>query len=359
MKRIVIAIVLLCSIGAADAAIMSYSSAVQKAAPSVVNVYFKNTHAIKLGAGTHLKAMGALPQKQNRTRGSGIVMDSKGYILTNYHVVQRMNRIMIALMDGRTIQATLVGSDPETDLAVLHVDLKNLHPIHYANSDNVNVGDVVLAIGNPFGIGQTVTQGIVSAIGRNTIGLNSLENYIQTDAAINPGNSGGALVNTEGALIGINTGIYSRSGSYQGVGFAIPVNNALNVLHQIIKTGTVTRGWLGIEVVTNNTDAMKHINGVVVQSTHKDSPARRVGLKKDDIIVAINSKKISTARGFQNHIAQLKPSTSIKLTVIRNGKTFIADVILAKKPTPPILDDRVFSPDNLGFEHDRLDVFAE
>ena len=359
MKRIVIVISLFFFIHTASAAIVSYANAVAKAAPSVVNVFFKRARAIKINSNTDFRHIENLPGKTKQTRGSGVILDSKGYILTNFHVVQRMNRIMIALMDGRTIQATLVGSDPETDLAVLHIDLKNLHPIQSVDSDTVRVGDVVLAIGNPFGLGQTVTQGIVSAKGRSTIGLNSLENYIQTDAAINPGNSGGALVNSEGKLVGINTGIYSKSGGYQGVGFAIPINNALNVMHQIIKTGTVTRGWLGVEVRTNDLDAMRHINGVIVQSIQKESPAKRAGLKKGDIIIAINSRKVSTGRGFQSNIAQMKPSATIKLTIMRQGKESIVSITLDKKPKVPILDDRVFSPDNSGFERGRSTIFDD
>ncbi|MCH9644820.1 MAG: trypsin-like peptidase domain-containing protein [Gammaproteobacteria bacterium] len=325
----------------------SYSRAVKNASASVVNVYSGKTARATMQANLSRGS-----KRRKITLGSGVIMNRRGYILTNYHVIRRMSKVMIALMDGRKVQAKVVGVDPETDLAVLHISLDNISPIKLGNSNNVEVGDIVLAIGNPFGLGQTVTQGIVSAIGRNTVGLNSLENYIQTDAAINPGNSGGALVNTNGHLVGINTGIYTRSGGYQGVGFAIPVDNALNVMQQIIKSGKVTRGWLGVEVVTLDARTakalgVKQTRGVVVDDVIPNSPASKAGIKRLDVVLSVNNRSIRNARGFQGAVAQRKPGDVIQLTVSRKGVRRAFSARLSKIPRRPILDDRA-SPEDRG-----------
>lgn len=305
---------------------VSYASAVKIAGASVVNVF--TDRAVDDSDKRH-------PHRHRTNLGSGVIIDKKGYVLTNYHVVRRAVSILVALDDGRRIKAKIVGVDQEIDLAVLHINLPNLHPATLGNSDNVQVGDIVLAIGNPFGLGQTVTQGIVSAMGRSTIGINQLEDYIQTDAAINPGNSGGALIKTNGKVIGINTGIYSRSGGYQGVGFAIPINVALNVMQQIIKTGSVKRGWLGVNIHT-----VASSSGVVIMALLPNSPAEKAGLKVGDVITYLNNQRIRTARGFLNYIAQRKPGSKVVIVYTRDHQTFRLEIKLGTRPPQPLIDDR-------------------
>lgn len=330
---------------------ISYASAVRKAAPSVVNVrtirntqFRQNTPNPRIFNRRNLLILPG--QKIARSSlGSGVIVDKKGHILTNYHVVRNGHIIAVALADGRKAIAQLIGHDAETDLAVLQIKLSDLMPAELGNSDKVEVGDVVLAIGNPFGLGQTVTQGIISAIGRSTVGINQLENYIQTDAAINPGNSGGALVDTGGKVIGINTGIYSQSGGYQGVGFAIPVNVALNVMQQILKTGYVERGWLGVRIRTLNSNIvralkLKQSTGIVIAGVVPKSPAAGVGIKIGDVITHINKQRIRSARGFLNYIAQRKPGSTLTLTLWRKGDKRKISVVIGKRPAPPVLDER-------------------
>jgi len=326
----------------AQVAPISYASAVQKAAPSVVNVRtVRNTRTLNRGN------LLILPRQKIRrsSLGSGVIVDKKGHILTNYHVVRNGHIIAVSLADGRKAIGKLIGHDAETDLAVLQIKLSDLTPAELGDSDKVEVGDVVLAIGNPFGLGQTVTQGIISAIGRSTVGINQLENYIQTDAAINPGNSGGALVDTGGKVIGINTGIYSQSGGYQGVGFAIPVNVALNVMQQIIKTGFVERGWLGVRIRTLNSNIvralkLKQSTGIVIAGVVPKSPAAGAGIKIGDVITRIDRQRVRSARGFLNYIAQRKPGSTLTLTLWRKGDKRIISVVIGKRPAPPILDER-------------------
>lgn len=331
----------------------SYASAVKVATPSVVSV--KTTRRIQSYGQRFPKRLPiknpiAVPSSRAVTSlGSGVIIGKKGYILTNFHVVQHARKISITLADGRKTEAKLIGRDPETDLAVLRIRLSNLHPAKLANSDMLHVGDVVLAIGNPFGLGQTVTQGIISAIGRNTVGMNQLENYIQTDAAINPGSSGGALINTKGLLIGINTGIYSKTGGYQGVGFAIPINAALNVMQQIIETGYVERGWLGVEIRTLNKNIaqamkLKRSTGVVIVGLVAKSAAAKAGVKSGDVVTYVNRHRVRSARGFFNYIAQRKPGTTVVLTVWRKQQEQKIPVTIDKRPAPPILDDRARVP---------------
>lgn len=340
----------------------SFSKAVKVAAPSVVNIYTVRSAAPSTKSRRSKVAIQAAKPRKFRYRlGSGVVMDRQGYILSNFHVVANARVILVALADGRKARAKIIGKDRETDLAVLQVPLRKLTPITLGNSEKIEVGDVVLAIGNPFGLGQTVTQGIISAIGRNTIGINQLENYIQTDAAINPGNSGGALVNTRGHLIGINVGIYSRSGGYQGVGFAIPVNVALNIMRQIIKYGRVERGYMGVNVVTLTINIARQLKiarstGVVVTRVLPNSPAAKAGLKINDVIYYINQYRIRSSRGFLNYIAQREPGTNLRLRVIRKGKPGIMNVRAGVRPPPPALDDRgrPSSPDSRGDIPDRI-----
>lgn len=317
------------------AAPLTYAPAVKKAAPSVVNVYILR----QASRGTAYSRRSATLRpilKQRLVLGSGVIMDPRGYILTNSHVVRDRSHILVSLSDGRAIRAKLVGMDSETDLAVIKIDLKNLPVIAVGNSDKLQVGDVVLAIGNPFGLGSTVTQGIISALGRTAVGLSNIENFIQTDVALNPGSSGGALINTQGQLIGINTGIYTRSGGYQGVSFAIPVNAANSVLQQIIVHGKVSRGWLGLEVV--NLDPLlaydlktKLTQGVVVEKIARKSPAYHQ-LKPNDIITQVNQRKIRKAQNFMSNVAQRMPGNTIELTLYRNHVKKIVTIILGSRP---------------------------
>jgi Do/DeqQ family serine protease len=321
------------------AAPLTYAPAVKNASPAVVNVYILRQTSTRSNLSPYFKGYNRLkPILKNRVvLGSGVIMDKRGYLLTNSHVIRDRNKILVALSDGRTVRAEVVGNDPESDLAVLKIDLKNLPIIAVGNSDKIQVGDVVLAIGNPFGLGRTVTQGIISALGRTAVGLSNIENFIQTDVALNPGSSGGALINTEGQLIGINTGIYTKSGGYQGVSFAIPVNAAENILRQIIKHGSVKRGWLGVEVV--KLDPMmvydlksKQNLGVVVEKILSDSPAVNK-LKVNDIITEVNGSKVRNANGFMSYIAQRKPDETIHLTVYRNHKPETISIQLKARNT--------------------------
>ncbi len=287
----------------------SYSRAVTLAAPNVVNIY-TDVH------------------DQKAVLGSGVLMNQQGVVLTNYHVISPVAHIMVALMNGQSAEAQVLGVDPETDLAVLKTPFIGIRSLKIAPNQTVLVGDVVLAIGNPFGLGQTVTQGIVSALGRNAVGLNLLENYIQTDAAINPGNSGGALVNSKGELVGINTAIYTRSGGYQGVGFSIPIQMARSVMQQILKTGSAKRAWLGANVTVCQT------GGVLIQSIVKNSPAQTAGLTVDDCITKINEQPVLTVRGFIGDIAQYAPASKVRLVFFRAKKRHEQSIILGQRPSP-------------------------
>jgi serine protease DegQ len=254
-------------------------------------------------------------------------------------VITTADEIEVALADGRKLSAKIVGTDPETDLAVLKVDADNLPAIAFASNENLQVGDVVLAIGNPFGVGQTVTQGIVSALGRNHLGINTFENFIQTDASINPGNSGGALIDVDGNLIGINSAIYSRSGGSMGIGFAIPVSLAKQVMEQIALTGSVTRGWIGIEAQDLTPELaesfkLKSPEGSLIAGILRDSPADHAGLKSGDILVSINDSPVIDSESMLNLIAVLKPKESAILGIIRDGKKIQVELVVGKRPTP-------------------------
>ncbi len=337
----------------------SYTHAVKSAAPAVVNIFTDREVKSQQkpdGRGRMNPRKIAeddiflINRKTRRsTLGSGVIINNEGYILTNNHVTRNATRILVALADGRKTQAKVIGRDSETDLALLKIDLKNLTFIELGNSDAVQVGDVVLAIGNPFGLGQTVTQGIVSAIGRSRIGINQLENYIQTDAAINPGNSGGALVDTRGKLIGINTGIYTRTGGYQGVGFAIPVNVAMNVMGQLIKFGFVKHGWLGANVVTLTHPIAKRLGsevstGVVITRVGANTPAAKVGLKRYDIVTHLNNRRVYNIQGFLSYIAQKSPGNMLSMTVIRKNVKQEVSVKLGLRPKGRPHDDRGAPP---------------
>jgi serine protease DegQ len=264
----------------------------------------------------------------------------EGYILTNDHVVEGVSDIRVTLGDGRTVEAKIVGTDPDTDIAVVRVSASGLTPITFGQSDQMKVGDVVLAIGDPFSVGQTVTMGIVSAVGRELGSANPFGSFIQTDAAINPGNSGGALVDVNGNLIGINTLIFSRSGGYQGIGFAIPVSLAKSILEQIIETGSVTRGWFGVDVADISPDlaeslGLKGTKGAIVGAIERGSPAEKAGLKLGDIIVAINGRTVPDTNIALNAIAGIPPGKSVPVKVIRRNQEATVDVLVGKRRPRP------------------------
>ena len=325
----------------------SYASAVDKASPAVVNINTAKVVTIRphpffndpifrqfFGSSNDL----IRPRKRVETSlGSGVIMSEQGLILTNHHMIQGADAIQVSLQDGRSVQAKVVGSDPETDIAVLKIDLKNLPVITLGHSDNLRVGDVVLAIGDPFGVGQTVTMGIVSATGRNKLGINTFENFIQTDAAINPGNSGGALIDAEGNLVGINTAIFSRTGGYQGIGFAIPMSLAASVMEDILQHGHPLRGWLGVEARAINPQIAQALNlesteGVVVVGVVRDGPAHRAGMQPGDVIVSIDGKKITEAHEALLTISSRKPGDHVKLEVLRNGKSLMLEATATERP---------------------------
>jgi Do/DeqQ family serine protease len=334
---------------AAEGRAASYADAVQHALPAVVNIF--TSKAVK-SARQHPFAEdpvfrrffgdmfgGDEAAQRAASLGSGVVVSPRGYILTNNHVVEAANGIEIAFSDGRTRVATVVGTDPETDLAVLKVDGDNLPAITFAPSDAAKVGDVVLAIGNPFGVGQTVTMGIVSALGRSQLGINTFENFIQTDAAINPGNSGGALVDATGSLVGINTAIYSRTGGSLGIGFAIPGSIARQVMEQLIQNGTVIRGWIGVEaqeVTAELADSFKLSTrtGTLIANVLRGGPADRGGVRPGDVLLAVDGQEVTDPTRMLNIVAGLKPESTVPLKVRREGKDLELPVVVGKRPAP-------------------------
>ncbi|WP_219118561.1 Do family serine endopeptidase [Janthinobacterium sp. UMAB-56] len=271
--------------------------------------------------------------------GSGVIVSHEGYVLTNNHVVEGADEIEVVLTDGRKAPAKVVGLDPETDLAVIKIDLDKLPVIVLGQSELARVGDVVLAIGNPFGVGQTVTMGIISALGRNNLHINSFENFIQTDAAINFGNSGGALVDTRGNLIGINTAIYSQSGGSVGIGFAIPVSTAKTVMEAIIKDGHVVRGWIGVETQDITPELAQSFNlqrssGAIIAGVVRNGPADKAGIVPGDILLTVEGKPVGDTTEMLNLIAQLPPGGKAKMTVLRKNREAALDVMVGKRPLP-------------------------
>jgi Do/DeqQ family serine protease len=275
--------------------------------------------------------------------GSGVIVSASGYILTNDHVVEESDAIEVILNDGRHASAKIIGTDPETDLAILKIELDRLPVITLGNSDSLQVGDQVLAIGNPFGVGQTVTSGIVSALGRNQLGINTFENFIQTDAAINPGNSGGALVDVEGHLLGINTAIYSRSGGSMGIGFAIPVATAQQVLEGIVKDGQVTRGWIGVEPNELSPELAETfgikpagdvLQGVIITGVLQNGPAAQGGIKPGDVVVSVGGKAVNNVSELLSAVAALKPGTAARLVLLRRDQTLDLSVSPGVRPKP-------------------------
>jgi len=271
--------------------------------------------------------------------GSGVIVSQSGYILTNNHVVEEADEIEVILNDGRHTKAEVIGTDPDSDLAVLKIALDKLPSIVLGDSDGLQVGDQVLAIGNPFGVGQTVTSGIVSALGRNQLGINTFENFIQTDAAINPGNSGGALVDTSGNLMGINTAIYSRSGGSMGIGFAIPMSTAKLVLEGLVKDGQVTRGWIGVEPNDLSPELAETFNtrlteGVIITGVLQNGPAAKAGVRPGDVIEAIGERKIGDVTQLLSVVASLKPGTAARFTIDRKSQKVELDVTPGVRPKP-------------------------
>jgi serine protease DegQ len=274
------------------------------------------------------------------TLGSGVIVGTDGYILTNHHVIEAADDIEVALNDGRQAKAKVVGTDPETDLAVLKIELQNLPAVTFGRLEGVNVGDFVLAIGNPFAVGQTVTMGIVSGLGRTHLGINTFENFIQTDAAINPGNSGGALVDSNGNLIGINTAIYSqRTGGSLGIGFAIPVSLARQVMEEIIQTGSVTRGWIGVEVQDITPELAESFKlpdpkGVLIAGVVRNGPAEKAGIRPGDILREVNGKQVLDSTEMLSVVADAQPGKEADLMLMRNGKSFSVKLTVGKRPAP-------------------------
>ena len=310
-----------------------FRTAARKASASVVNVYSRKAPPKRPGGGWRPYGDTEDEAAQDQSSlGSGVIVAAQGYILTNNHVIDGADEIAVMLPDGKVAEARVLGTDPEADLAVLQVAAKSLQPITFADPASVQVGDIVLAVGDPFGVGQTVTQGIVSATGRNRLGINTFENFIQTDAAINPGNSGGALVNIAGDLIGINTAIYSRSGGSQGIGFAIPVSLARQVMEQIIATGRVSRGWLGVSARDEIHDTTGTGAGAVLLELLRGGPADKAGLRAGDIVIAINGKEIADTAALINETAALRPGTRAPFKVMRGSKSVTINVELGQRP---------------------------
>ena len=333
----------------ASAAVQSFRVAAQRAAPTVVSVLTSNTaaHDPRRNDPWFRYFFGDQDSQPQSGIGSGVIVSPEGYVLTNNHVVERMDDIEVMLTDGRRASARVIGTDPDTDLAVLKIDLDRLPAITLGNSDALQVGDPVLAIGNPFGVGQTVTSGIVSALGRNQLGINTFENFIQTDAAINPGNSGGALVDADGSLVGINSAIYSRSGGSMGIGFAIPVSTARQVMDSLIKDGQVTRGWIGVEPRDLTPEMAETLNlpvrdGVLITGVLHNGPASKGGMRPGDVVTHVAATRVSNTSQLLNAVAALKPGAQAPIVVQRGNEQLTLKVLVAKRPrvqTPPQQQD--------------------
>jgi Do/DeqQ family serine protease len=325
--------------GVVGSGVFGFREAAQKAAPAVVSVLTSNSTARhpRRNDPWFRYFFGEQDGQPQSGIGSGVIVSPEGYILTNNHVVERMDDIEVMLTDGRKASAKVIGTDPDTDLAVLKVDLQPLPAITFGNSDQLQVGDAVLAIGNPFGVGQTVTAGIVSALGRNQLGINTFENFIQTDAAINPGNSGGALVDASGSLVGINSAIYSRSGGSLGIGFAIPVSTARIVMDSLIQEGQVTRGWIGVEPRDLTPEMAETFNlpvkeGVLITGVLHNGPAAAGGLRPGDVVVQVAGAKVSNTAQLLNAVASLKPGEGARIQVQRGNEALTLEVVAAKRP---------------------------
>ena len=336
---------------AAPGRALSFSEAARKAIPSVVNI--SATRQVRrrnplLDDPAFQRFFGerfTLPPETQLSLGSGVIVSREGFILTNDHVVEGVSEIQVTLHDGRTVIGKTVGTDPDTDLAVVRISAPGITPITFGQSEQARVGDLVLAIGDPFSVGQTVTMGIISAVGREIGSANPFGSFIQTDAAINPGNSGGALVDTNGNLIGINTLIFSRSGGYQGIGFAIPVSIARRVMEQIIETGSVTRGWFGVDVADISPElaeslGLKGTRGAIVGAIERGSPAEKGGIRLGDVIVAIDGREVRDVSAALNAIAEVAPGKSVPVRVVRRNGEVTLDILVGKRrPRPRVAEE--------------------
>jgi len=324
---------------------LSYKDAVEVAAPAVVNIYASKVFQQRINPlfqdPVFQRFFGRAEPSPNKRRdsnlGSGVIMDSQGYILTNAHVIQGKDEILATLYDGRQAKAKVIGIDNDTDLAVLHVELEGLTTMTMGNSDLLQVGDIVLAIGNPYDFGQTVTQGIVSAKGRKRMGITTFEDFIQTDADINPGNSGGALINASGQLIGINTAIISSTGGSQGIGLATPINLAIEVMQQLIENGRVVRGWLGIEAQMLSPDTIREFDlksgGVLVAAVLNNGPADQAGIIPGDIIINVGGQSVNGPLQAIQMISRLAPGTTINLHIMRGWEQITLQAEVAERPS--------------------------
>lgn len=322
---------------------LSYHDAVSSALPAVVKIFTSRSIVKSPYNDPALNQLYNQGQSQipDNGLGSGVIIDKQGFVVTNHHVIENADQIEVALSDGRRAEATVIGSDADTDVAVLKIDLDNLPSIALGHDDQLQVGDVVLAIGNPFGVGQSVTMGIVSALHRNQLGINTFENFIQTDAAINPGNSGGALVDSNGNLVGINTAIVtgntSSEGANAGIGFAIPVTVMKQIADELIATGTVTRGYIGVSSQNVTPEMAKTFNlpsqdGVIIASVRPDGPAGKAGVEVGDILVQIDDVVIKDTTNMLAEVARLKPGAQAKVKLLRNGQSIDMTLIIAKRP---------------------------
>ena len=322
---------------------LSYREAARAALPAVAHIY--TTQEVRRSAHplfddpVFRHFFGERPDRPQRNAGlgSGVIVSPEGLILTNFHVIEGADDIQVLLNDGKTHKAQVVGTDPESDLAVLKIKADKLPAITFGHMDNLRVGDVVLAIGNPFGVGQTVTMGIVSALGRSHLGINTFENFIQTDAAINPGNSGGALVDADGHLVGINSAIYTRTGGSHGIGFAIPVSSARNIMEQIIQTGSVTRGWIGVEAQEISPElaesfGLPDTDGALIAGVVRGSPADAAGIRPGDVLLAVDGKAVRDPQAMLDLIAALKPEERVAFK-LRRDKGIVAPLVrIGKRP---------------------------
>lgn len=322
------------------------ASVAERVKPAVVNI--STTRIVKTPRMPHFedpffRRFFGDPHSQKRritNLGSGVIITSDGYIITNNHVIEGAEDILVKLADGKEYEGKIIGMDPRTDIAIIKINEKNLPTVPWGDSDKLRAGEMVLAVGNPFGLNQTITMGIISALGRHGIGIADYEDFIQTDAAINPGNSGGALVNNKGELIGINTAIFSISGGYQGIGFAIPSNMVKTVMDSIAKYGKVVRGWLGLQIQPLTPDLAKQFGlkdktGVLLVDTVEDSPAEKGGLKRGDVIVKYDNKKVDNPFQFRNMVASTKPGKLVEINIIRNGNPLTLEVTIGELPIEP------------------------
>lgn len=328
-------------VASAPAALPSYRAAVKRAMPAVVNIYtakeIRQRRSPLFNDPIFRRFFGDEPAQKASSLGSGVIVSDKGYIVTNNHVVESADEIEVALADGRTAEAKIIGTDPDTDLAVIRIDLEKLPVIAFGDADKAQTGDVVLAIGNPFGVGQTVTMGIISALGRSELGINTFENFIQTDAAINPGNSGGALVDAGGNLLGINTAIYSKTGGSLGIGFAIPAATVRQVMEEIIRAGSVTRGWLGVEVQDVTPElatsfGLVEARGALIAGVVRGGPADKAGIRPGDVLLALAGKEVANSSGMLNQIAAIRPGDAVEMRVVRRGQEKTLQVTMGKRP---------------------------